>query len=959
MIFFMKNVRYFSTPSSFCDWSKSLWFALFLSIFFLKNVYAQVQIDIGGSETSLMTDITINTTDIGTCKTLEFDGTDVENNSSLNLNYAISAGVGDPLLELIKMKVNGEVFNPISTVFTPTYTCHSHLLNVRGGITNYTIYFNTDLIYSNIVSGDIDYVDVLEIYAPEATEIELTFGVSATLVAVQSFCDPGGSQAIAAVMVQGTLGGQSVCIDEAAGVKGAFISSKHPEKKDRIRLAIPAGLSLFPMHITGYLYVESTVLGLGGVGGAEGLIACASSVVAGTGSSFFVEHFTGVDGSPLLEGMTIHGLNTGVNYVNPIEGVPCSGDIPTALIETTLVECGSEDGTATVTNVIDSLGYSWSNGVEGTEVSDLAYGIYTLEVSNDECSRNFPFTIEDPFRPNITLPEQTSIEEGDTATLYATDLSDTTLTYLWSTGDTTATIEVHSAGTYAVTITTVEECEYSVSSEVSVMPVFLEEACIVADYPFNGNANDASTFANHGTVHGATLVPDRFGKPKSAYYFDGVNDYISLTQTANTQPTELGISCWFKTIATSIGGDVAGYIIRDRHYSYALGFNSLAPGDVWGGLSTEDGGYRSYISDETTYNDDNWHFLAMTYHPDGLLKFYIDGTLIAEKNYPPSDIKYAIGGGLSIGRDGSHNSNYVKGFIDDVKIFSCAFDQQFVTNAYEEDLQCAIQIDSVTVTCLPDGYYSVSVPLVSYDDSVSYTIYEQNNYFEEIDTVYIEIADSAQTIDMGPYPVGREYNIMIEGKANDFVYCDSKVSGLSDCEISCDLVLELTFECDSMSGQTHVFGTIQNGTSPFSVTSEVLNTVLMPNDGRDFELVIDGSEQPELAFQVLDFNYCLLNDTVQVPECYILNTETAPFSSSCLKNLEAYPNPTTTSLFFKKNGACPFLTLSIIDVYGNTVFLQKQTDFLDSIDISSLPAGMYFIHFQNGDEKKVQKMVKW
>ena len=50
---------------------------------------------------------------------------------------------------------------------------------------------------------------------------------------------------------------------------------------------------------------------------------------------------------------------------------------------------------------------------------------------------------------------------------------------------------------------------------------------LVAHYPFNGNANDASTNSNDGTVNGATLTTDRFGNANSAYSFDGVDDDIN------------------------------------------------------------------------------------------------------------------------------------------------------------------------------------------------------------------------------------------------------------------------------------------------------------------------------------------------------------------------------------------------------------------------------------------------
>jgi seryl-tRNA synthetase len=42
---------------------------------------------------------------------------------------------------------------------------------------------------------------------------------------------------------------------------------------------------------------------------------------------------------------------------------------------------------------------------------------------------------------------------------------------------------------------------------------------LVAYYPFSGNAGDSSGNGNHGTVNGATLATDRFGKVNSAYSF--------------------------------------------------------------------------------------------------------------------------------------------------------------------------------------------------------------------------------------------------------------------------------------------------------------------------------------------------------------------------------------------------------------------------------------------------------
>jgi len=71
---------------------------------------------------------------------------------------------------------------------------------------------------------------------------------------------------------------------------------------------------------------------------------------------------------------------------------------------------------------------------------------------------------------------------------------------------------------------------------------------LVAFYPFDGNANDVSTFGYNGTVYGATPVADRHGNPNCAYSFDGVDDYIEMITNNLNFPlgTSFSISLWVK-----------------------------------------------------------------------------------------------------------------------------------------------------------------------------------------------------------------------------------------------------------------------------------------------------------------------------------------------------------------------------------------------------------------------------
>ena len=68
---------------------------------------------------------------------------------------------------------------------------------------------------------------------------------------------------------------------------------------------------------------------------------------------------------------------------------------------------------------------------------------------------------------------------------------------------------------------------------------------LVAYYPFDGNADDASANGLHGVVHGATPAANRFGSPDSAYWFDGINDYISVEDSDLLDVNEFTASVWF------------------------------------------------------------------------------------------------------------------------------------------------------------------------------------------------------------------------------------------------------------------------------------------------------------------------------------------------------------------------------------------------------------------------------
>jgi hypothetical protein len=82
---------------------------------------------------------------------------------------------------------------------------------------------------------------------------------------------------------------------------------------------------------------------------------------------------------------------------------------------------------------------------------------------------------------------------------------------------------------------------------------------LVAYYPFNGNANDASGNGNNGTVYGATDGTNRFGVTNSSFNFNGTNQYISFPAASFLNGAQKAtISLWVQESDTNHPGSFFG-----------------------------------------------------------------------------------------------------------------------------------------------------------------------------------------------------------------------------------------------------------------------------------------------------------------------------------------------------------------------------------------------------------------
>jgi hypothetical protein len=213
---------------------------------------------------------------------------------------------------------------------------------------------------------------------------------------------------------------------------------------------------------------------------------------------------------------------------------------------------------------------------------------------------------------------------------------------------------------------------------------------LVAYYPFNGTANDASGNNHNGSVYGPLMADDRHGVGRAAFKFDGVDDYIELPDESSFDFTEYTLSVWVRvdTLPVVPGPMQAG---RYTTINKGAGFGNYTL-DVakYGGASycnlsythqTATGNWTTSCRSENLYRT-NWYHVVITM--DTEISFYVDGALACTStNMTPAVLNNDT---VYIGKFRSvTDERPFKGFIDDVRFYNRALSAGEVQDLYNAE----------------------------------------------------------------------------------------------------------------------------------------------------------------------------------------------------------------------------------------------------------------------------------
>lgn len=200
---------------------------------------------------------------------------------------------------------------------------------------------------------------------------------------------------------------------------------------------------------------------------------------------------------------------------------------------------------------------------------------------------------------------------------------------------------------------------------------------LVAHYNFSGNANDLTTNQLHGIPFSTAFVPDVFGTPQRALYFNGVNGRVTVpVQPALNFQDGIAVSAWFR--ANDLPAKET-FLLSHGSWQNRWKISFTPERRLRWTVNTLNG--VGDLDTETPLQTDSFYHITATY--DGqLLALYLNGVLHSFKplsgKIRQTNLAFLMGQMLPT--DAAYN---FKGTLDEVKIFDNALSPDAVWALYQ------------------------------------------------------------------------------------------------------------------------------------------------------------------------------------------------------------------------------------------------------------------------------------
>lgn len=197
---------------------------------------------------------------------------------------------------------------------------------------------------------------------------------------------------------------------------------------------------------------------------------------------------------------------------------------------------------------------------------------------------------------------------------------------------------------------------------------------LVAYYPCDGDAHDASGNGNDGTIYGATFGAGHLGKPSSACQFDGIDDWIDVLDSPSLDTIEanqaLTTAAWIRVDGWYQDWNIFAVVEKvdesdDQGWELVVG----AQPSVVLGFS-----FQLWVTSSAPWSVTfgQWRHVAVVYDAaSASVDFYSDGLLLQHATAAGRLIGTGAGH-LHIGKSVVGPDEFSVGAIDELRIFNRA-----------------------------------------------------------------------------------------------------------------------------------------------------------------------------------------------------------------------------------------------------------------------------------------------
>ena len=191
-----------------------------------------------------------------------------------------------------------------------------------------------------------------------------------------------------------------------------------------------------------------------------------------------------------------------------------------------------------------------------------------------------------------------------------------------------------------------------------------------------GGSSSATTYDRSGQGNDGTLTngptPDR-GIIGQGMRFDGVDDYVLVSNSTSLNPSHITMSAWVKVNKTT---DLQTVVVKQNE-PVGQYFIRIDDGQIGGGIHT---GVWSFVLDSDIVQIGTWYHIVVTYDGSNI-RLYKNSILI-DTEPKTGDMSTTVGG-MGIGQWYSFNTHYLDGNIDDVRIYNYSLSAIEVNRLYK------------------------------------------------------------------------------------------------------------------------------------------------------------------------------------------------------------------------------------------------------------------------------------